>query len=458
MKKPKLESLGEHNMENVRIVYSKGLCTGCGTCFAACPVSAIKIIKDKYRGIYIPEVNDDICTKCGLCLKVCPGYSVDFEKLNAEIFGKQPDDIWLGNYINCYLGHAKNYEIRYESSSGGLITALLVFALEKGIIDGALITRMKEDEPLEPEIIIAREKEDIISAMGSKYCPVPANIGLKEILKEKGKFAVVALPCHIQGLRKFEMINKELRDKIILRFGLMCSKTPTFLGTEYFLQKKGIKKENVKKIRYRGKGWLGSITILLKDGNEKTYPRVPQKLSDKILHLSSFHYSFSHPRCLLCCDHNNEFSDISFGDPRLPELIKKEKIGKSLVVSRTEIGEEILEKARMSGVIEIEKIPISKFFLAQNHSFKAGFNVHMSILKLLGKSIPYYNTPKVSKPKLNQYFRFIEYLPSYFSYKKYLWPFLFSIALVNFYIGRYYNMGITIIENLQKMVRRLKIK
>ena len=41
-----------------------------------------------------------------------------------------------------------------------------------------------------------RIKEEIISASKSKYCPVPANIVLKEILKDKEceKFAVVWLP------------------------------------------------------------------------------------------------------------------------------------------------------------------------------------------------------------------------------------------------------------------------
>jgi len=79
------------------------------------------------------------------------------------------------------------------------VTALFIFALEKGLIDGALVTGMKKDKPLEPEPFIARTREKIISARGSKYCSVPANIALKEILKakEEERFAVVGLPCHI---------------------------------------------------------------------------------------------------------------------------------------------------------------------------------------------------------------------------------------------------------------------
>jgi len=179
-------------------------CTGCGTCIAMCPNSAIRMTLKKGR--YIPHINNELCNQCGICHEVCPGHSVDFKELNFAIFGKEPKDILIGNYERCYIGHSTDTSIRYNSSSGGLVTALLVFAIEERIIDGALVTKMNDKNPLEPKVFIARSKEEIISASKSKYCPVPANITLKEILKEDGKFAVVGLPCHIHGIRKAELI------------------------------------------------------------------------------------------------------------------------------------------------------------------------------------------------------------------------------------------------------------
>lgn len=207
---------------NVEKVYKEGMCTGCGTCAGICPTNAIEMVIDKKKGIYKPLIDIEKCTKCGLCYKVCPGHSVDFKELNEFVFGKQPENILLGNYINCYAGHSTDYGIRYNSASGGLVTQLLIFAIEEGIIDGALVTRMKKDNPLEPEPFIARTKEEIIEATGSKYCPVPANITLKEILNSKGgeKFAVVGLPCHILGIRNVEQINKKLKSKIVLHLGI----------------------------------------------------------------------------------------------------------------------------------------------------------------------------------------------------------------------------------------------
>ncbi len=178
--------------KTISSVAKDGLCTGYGTCVALCPNDAIEMVIDEKKGVYVPKLDGRKCNNCGICMKVCPGHEVDFKGLNLEIFGKEPEDILIGNYLNCYVGHATDYDIRYNSASGGLVTALLIFALEEGLIDGALVTRMKKDKPLEPEPFIARTREEIIEARGSKYCPVPANVALREILEaEEGERFVV---------------------------------------------------------------------------------------------------------------------------------------------------------------------------------------------------------------------------------------------------------------------------
>ena len=250
----------------VNNIINKGLCTGCGTCVALCPHDAIKLIIDGGKGIYVPTIIEELCTDCGLCYKICPGYEVDFKSLNLQIFGKESSNSVIGNNLNCFVGYTTDESVRFNSSSGGLITAVLLFALDNKLIDGALVTRMKKDNPLEPEPFIARTKEEIIEASQSKYCPVPANIALDEILKsEKNeKFAVVGLPCHIHGIRKVEQINKKLKDKIVFHFGIVCNHAPTFLATEFLLKKLNIKKEDIKLLSYRGEGWPGGMKIITK--------------------------------------------------------------------------------------------------------------------------------------------------------------------------------------------------
>ena len=368
-------------------VVKSNLCTGCGTCVGICPEDALEMMIDHCKGIYTPQVDKGRCSECGLCLEVCPGHSVDFRGLNLDFFGKEPEDILLGNYLKCYIGHATNYKIRYNSASGGLVTALLLFALEEGMIDGALVTKMSEDNPLEPQPFIATTREEIILAAKSKYCPVPANVALKEILKKEGKFAIVGLPCHIQGIRKAELVNKKLKEKVILHLGLFCSSPMTFKGTDFVLQKYRLTKENIARLDYRGEGWPGYMTIQFKDGAEKLIPRSEYG----IFHSLGF---FTPSRCALCCDQTNELADISLGDAWLPEL-EEDRIGTSVIICRSKEGENLLQYATSKGKIALWNIEEKKVRLME--SKKASFPMNSRLAYLSGKKQPNYNTslPKV---------------------------------------------------------------
>jgi coenzyme F420 hydrogenase subunit beta len=417
---------GENMAKNKTIsqIVKDGLCTGCGTCIALCPEEAIELTKDKNRGIYVPRIMKEKCNNCGICYKVCPGHEIDFKQLNLEIFGKESEDILIGNHVKCYVGHATDYDIRYNSASGGLVTQLLIFALEKRIIDGALVTRMKRDKPLEPEPFIARTREEIIEASKSKYCPVPANIALKEILNSKKgeRFAVVGLPCHIHGLRKAEQINKKLKEKIVLHLGISCSSNRNFLATDYLLQKFNLEKKKVTKFEYRGEGWLGKMTVELKSDDSKScHFEFPYYYYTKLLR------SFFFPiRCTLCSDHFCELADISFGDIWLPEFWD-DKIGTSLTISRNRIAEDMLQNMKQNIKIELSEVNRNRVIESQKGSLlrkKSYLKTRISLFKLLGKATPIYNQ-ELLKPKfygiLNATFLYLEI---YMSSKRFLWGLL----------------------------------
>lgn len=402
--------------KTIKEVIDRGLCTGCGTCVALCPSSAIKLIKDNSRGLYLPSIDDEACNQCGICLDVCPGHSVDFKESNENVFGKEPEDILLGNYLGCYIGHATDYEIRYNSTSGGLVTALLIFALEEGMIDGALATRMKRENPLEPEPFIARTKEEIVSAAKSKYCPVPANITLREILVREGKYAVVGLPCHIQAVRKVEGTNGRLKERIGLHFGLVCNHTATFLATEYLLRKLGVSKGQVSKINYRGEGWPGQMTIALKSGSTKLVPFFSEP------YWGIAYQDFFYPtRCTMCVDKICELADISFMDAWLPKL-SQERIGESIIVVRSRVGQELLESALTAGAIELEKIPDDKVMQSQSLALvRRRYSARVSLLRRSGKEVPNYNKPP-SRVRLTDYLEAVLlYLRIYISRRRRLW-------------------------------------
>lgn len=395
------------NSDTVEEIVHAGLCHGCGTCESLCPNKAIKLKLNIKKGIYLPEIAKNSCNNCNICFRVCPGHEVLFQKLNIDIFGKQPQNNLAGHFISCYSGFASDSKIRFASSSGGLVTTLLVYALEKNIIDGVLVTRMNHKSPLEPEPFIARTKEEIIESAKSKYCPVPANIALKYILQTDGKFAVVGLPCHLHGIRKAEQINRKLKEKIIFHLGIFCASEVSFLGTENLLKRLHVSKDSILKLDYRGDGWPGNLIIKTTDPNKNVV--MPYgKFNDNIF------LSFIPLRCKLCIDHTSELADISFGDAWLPEYTTKDKIGTSFIIARNKIGENILNEALCDKQIEISLISIKKVIKSQGDMVNKKVDVfaRMNILNFLGKKVPDYGIKPLRvtlKQYLYAFYSFIQY-------------------------------------------------
>jgi len=389
-------------LENISVVVSNRLCTGCGTCTAFCPKEAISMNIDFDKGIFLPELNENMCDGCGMCYNVCPGHEVDFNNLNMEIFSKKPDDQVMGNFIQCFVGYSTDKDIRFNSSSGGLITQILISALDEGIIDGALVTRMSKEDPLKPEPFIARNRQELVEASQSKYCPVPANVALKKILDapKNEKFAVVGLPCHIHGIRKAETVNKKLKNKIKLHLGIICNHVPTFHATDFMFEKLDVDQKNVVKLNYRGEGWPGGMKIALKDGEEIFIPQFSIDYWGEIFN------SFFYPsRCTVCTDKSCQLSDISFADAWTKEIMETDSKGTSLIIVRKDNGFNLdTMKNDSSNPIKKNSLKnVSKDMLLKSQQLDNVKRKKLAIIKikkLFKQKIPIYGEDEITiKPK-----------------------------------------------------------
>lgn len=361
------------NFNDIEIVNKSGLCSGCGSCVGICPENCISISKSD-DGTYYPQVDHSKCTNCGLCIKVCPMIN-EMEDIDKYLFKNQKKyNFLIGNYINCYKGYSTDSDIRFNATSGGLITTLLIYLLDNKLIDGALVTKMNSDNYLETEPFIARTREEIISAMGSKYIPVSLNKILKTIKNEKGEFAIVGLPCHIKGIRRVEKYDKDYRNKIKYHFGLFCFHYLNSDGVRYILKKMKIKEKNIKQIKFRGEGWPGGLIIYLKNGDVKHLKMLGTWWSEI---LGS--YYFCPYSCIFCNDPTCEYSDLSFGDAYLKET-KNDTIGTSVVISRTDTGEELLHDAMESNNIYLSKI--SKYKMIRSQIFPIFFKKRNIVSRL----------------------------------------------------------------------------
>jgi len=245
-----------------------------------------------------------------------------------------------------------------RSSSGGVVSQLLISALKQKLIDGALVTRMRLDNPTLAEAFLARDAKEIVSASGSRYVPVDVNTILREICDQDGRFALVGLPCHVRALRRAQCTKPELRSKIPYLLGLFCGHVPSIRATVSTLRQMGIERSQVTSLTYRGNGWPGFLTISLEDGR-----RIQLPYKHELYYGGTFLFLSYYPHgCLFCGDVTNEFADVSFGDPWIPGYIR-ERYGRSLVVTRTVSGENLI--AACADDLVLEPIPPEKVVESQ---------------------------------------------------------------------------------------------
>ena len=101
----------------------KKTCTGCSACMSICPKNCICMTRNT-DGFLYPKIDTKVCVNCGLCEKICP---VIKEKNQEQ-----------QNHPTTYAASILNEEVRKNSSSGGIFTAIAEQIIENnGIVYGA---------------------------------------------------------------------------------------------------------------------------------------------------------------------------------------------------------------------------------------------------------------------------------------------------------------------------------
>lgn len=347
------------------------------------------------KGIWIPEVDGKLCNRCGLCYQSCAGHAIDFKKHNLSLFGSLPGHPEIGNFKAIYAGYSLDDALRWKSQSGGIATTILIHLLSQGAISGAVVTRWNPTNPLLAETFIARTPDEIIQAVGSKYCPVPTGEIIRKILETDEKFAFVGIPCKIHSLRKAEALLPKLKKRIYIHVGLYCLNVNLLYYQDYFIRRLRLKPLEITSFAYRSKsrcGWPGELRIELSNGEVHS---VPQAISRFALRPY-----FSAWRCQLCVDKLNELADISLGDCRIARHYQKETLdeaagsnnpGKSDIIARTVLGHQLIRDIDSAGLIKIEETKWEEILFTTGVSEKKlGFRTFTKISKLLGWGVPEY--------------------------------------------------------------------
>jgi coenzyme F420 hydrogenase subunit beta len=319
-------------------VVRTGLCTSCGTCAGVCPISSIRLSEN-----HLPELVGR-CNSCGQCIKFCPVINFDFDMLRRKFFKKSIIDPLVGPYLSIFFGQTADSEIRAKASGGGIVSALLINALDRKLIDGAIVVKLDEKNVRRTKVFVAKNKNEILDAAGSKYISSSVNTILKEVAARKGAYAFVGLPCHVHALRKLQ-IDKltPYSNKIKYIIGLFCGFTLCDSFLNFILSAFKVNKQDVETINFRYKRTPLTSSLLIKTKNGKRF------YLDRVDYSFLF-YLFTKESCLYCFDHTNEFADISIGDMRPFPLDSPNyrviKPLQSVIVVRTKKGVELLQNAK----------------------------------------------------------------------------------------------------------------
>jgi len=391
------------SVNKLKNIVDNDLCVRCGTCAGVCPVDAITFNDRNY------PVSNFLCTDCGRCIEVCPGIDVNFPDLTMQLFRKKFEiDEVLGFFTNVYAGYALDPNVRANASSGGIITQLLIYLLDKKIIDGAIVTIMDPKLPWESKVIIAKTRDELLQSMQSRYTVVPVNQLFSKIRQMEGKFALVGLPCHIHGFRKLANVDPIIKDKIYLTLGIFCSMNLEQEATLDIQTISKIPQNEIKKFEYRGGMWPGVIRVTLKNGT--THNLHYSNFKDGAINYLSRLYRPK--RCLYCIDGSSELADISFADPWIQDGSGEwaYKGGWTLVFQRTEKGGELLSRAEKDHAIFLDKLCVDnkfeKFIHYINNKRKMAF-VRLFKLKSKNKPKPEYHlfNPTITiKDQLKEFF------------------------------------------------------
>ncbi len=310
-------------------VLQKKLCAGCGACVSLCPYFKT------HRGLVTAAFQ---CTRDnGRCNAYCPKTGVDLDRLTSTVFSGSYAGDAIGSYKSIFCSQKGSRAGDGNVQNGGTVSALIQFALKKGMIDSAILTGRKGAVSV-PEIVTDPDK--VFSYASSKYSTSPV-VGMFNRAAADGfsKIGFVGTPCAVTAVTKIRGNPTEIEgftDRTGIVIGLFCT---------WALNTGGIEKALKDKLD------LGSL-------NRMEIPPPPAEVMtftdshrDVVLPLDEVRANIP-AACAYCHDMTAEFADISVG-----ALEINGGKNRNIVIIRTDRGEKLVKAAVDEGYLVT--IPLS---------------------------------------------------------------------------------------------------
>jgi coenzyme F420 hydrogenase subunit beta len=321
-------------------VVTTGLCTGCSACIIVCPYDVLGYddTNGVYRPFHVAEMGGaDNCTHgekgCTLCTRACPRFRSWEPEVDTFLFGREREEAEVyGVAQDVILARATDPELLAVGQDGGLVSALLVWALEHDQIDAALVSYLEGDGTSWKAVPgVAHDRAEVLAAAGSRYTYSANPLAYAAATADGAeRIALVGMGCQasapaVMSARKAGKVAR----RFVLTIGLLCSKTfDDAIFPELFEARYGLRREDIVKMNIKG-----VFQVWTRDG---AFHEIPLKEAQ----------AWTREGCKRCPDFAAEHADISTGG-----------IGAfsdwTLTMVRTDRGRDLISDMLDAGAIEI---------------------------------------------------------------------------------------------------------
>ncbi len=354
------------------------LCCGCGACAYAATEGSVQLANIEDEGIR-PHFTNAISAEIG-DLTYCPGYEI---KNGNSISRSSEADRKLGQVLEYWEGYAADQEMRFKASSGGFLSALALYCLEREGMKLVVHTAMDEKQPWLNKTVVSRTRAEILERTGSRYAPSSPCEFLQEIEKSDAPCVFIGKPCDVYAVSLLRRNRPRLDRNLGLVLSLFCAGTPSTRGTHDLIRSAGGEISGIQSIRYRGNGWPGNFTVQYDNGSSNqtfSYKQSWGKLT-----------SYRQLRCKICPDGLGRWADIACGDA-WERYENDENPGLSIALVRTSQGKILMERAIKGGYLIVQSSCAADVIQAQQNLLKRNGELfgRMAVFMLFGLPFPKY--------------------------------------------------------------------
>ena len=340
--------------ERLYAIVEQGLCIGCGLCQTVAGKDSqgkrrVSVVKTS-NGYLTPVIESELDHETvDRIYATCPGTRVEGLPSRLIEVDTRQDNVW-GPWRRMVRAWAADPVVRFEGSTGGVLTALAAYLLASKRVEFVLHVKTSSSEPSFGEPTLSFTDADVFEAAGSRYGPTAPLLNIDEILERNQTFAFIAKPCDIGALRNYAKQDERVDRLMRYCLTLVCGGFGTPQSTNAFFRRVGIEPDTVTGLRYRGRGCPGPTRV-------ETAETVQE-----------FHYidfwgedetTWALPfRCKICPDGIGEAADIAVSDTWIggsPNRVDSvDDPGVNGLIARTAAGEELVAAAARDGALTID--------------------------------------------------------------------------------------------------------